>query len=456
MINLDSIYRQYDIRGVVGKDFDYDFGYFLGRAYAKYICERSQSQRPKICVGRDCRLTGEKIANNLMQGLSEGGCEVVYIGMVTTPITYFTLYHRDLDGCLMVTGSHNPPDYNGFKICAGKGTLYGDEIQVLRELVREIPLNSFSPKGLEYPEVDATTGYLDYLKQQFKKGFSLKVVVDAGNGSAGPVSCRLLRDLGCDVTELYCEPDGSFPNHEADPTVEANLVDLQKELAKGSFDLGLAYDGDGDRIGAVAPNGRIIWGDELLIVLARAVLEKNPSATIISEVKSSFRLYDDIRKHGGNAIMWKTGHSLIKAKIKETGALLAGEMSGHIFFSDRYYGFDDALYASCRVLEILAEKKKPIQELISDLPQVYNTPELRVECDDEKKWQVIDRLRDELKKEFTVNDIDGVRIDFKDGWALARASNTQPVIVTRFEATTKSRLDEIRSLVEGKLKAALA
>lgn len=451
----DSIFRQYDIRGVVGKDFPEEFAFLLGKSYARLAKEIQGKEKLKIVVGRDCRKTSETISGFLLAGIESAGCEVVNLGMVTTPITYFSIHHLNLDGGIMVTGSHNPPEYNGFKICVGKGTLYGDQIQTLKKYVREIEGDTGSISSLVPEEYDIITPYTDFYKEHFKAGFNTKLVVDAGNGSAGPTTPKILRELGCEVTELFCEPDGMFPNHEADPTVEENLVDVQKELASGDYDLGVAFDGDGDRIGIVAKSGRIIWGDELMVILSRSVLKANPGATIISEVKSSSRLYNDIEAHGGNAIMWKTGHSLIKAKIKETGALLAGEMSGHIFFSDRFFGFDDALYATCRLLEVLKETGQTVEEIISDLPPAFNTPEIRVDCDDDLKWKVVETLKSQMQGEFKVNDIDGVRIDFKDGWALARASNTQPVIVTRFEAQSKARLEELRSLFETKIEAIL-
>lgn len=447
----DNIFRQYDIRGVVGSDFKEEFAFGLGRAYARLAKEINKKDSIKISVGRDCRVTGEAISEFLIAGMQSVGCEVVNVGMVTTPMTYFSIHHFDLDGGIMVTGSHNPPEYNGFKICVGKGTLFGDQILTLRQYMKEEGFDLSKAERAEIAETDVLTPYREYLKKQFNKPFEMKLIVDAGNGSAGPIAPLILRELGCEVKEMFCEPDGRFPNHEADPTVAENLVDLQKELAKGGYDLGIAFDGDADRIGVVGKSGRIIWGDELMVILSRSVLEENPGATIISEVKSSSRLYNDIRSRGGNAIMWKTGHSLIKAKIKETGALLAGEMSGHIFFSDRFFGFDDALYAGCRLLEILKNSGKTVEECIEDLPPAFNTPEIRVECDDELKWKVVEELKNQTKDEYNVNDIDGVRIDFEDGWALARASNTQPVIVTRYEASSEARLKEIKGHFEAKI-----
>ncbi len=447
----DNIFRQYDIRGVVGSDFTEEFAYGLGRAYARLAKEINKKESIKASVGRDCRASGGSISEFLIAGMESSGCKVINLGMVTTPMTYFSIHQFDLDGGIMVTGSHNPPEYNGFKICVGKGTLFGDQILTLRQYMHEEGLDLSKAKRASIKKTDVFTPYLSYLKEEFKEPFGMKLIVDAGNGSAGPVAPQILRELGCEVKEMFCEPDGRFPNHEADPTVANNLVDLQNELAKGGFDLGIAFDGDADRIGVVARSGRIIWGDELMVILSRSVLEENPGATIISEVKSSSRLYNDIRARGGNAIMWKTGHSLIKAKIKETGALLAGEMSGHIFFSDRFFGFDDALYAGCRLLEILKKNEKTVEECIADLPPVFNTPEIRVDCDDELKWKIIEELKNQMKDEYNVNDIDGVRIDFEDGWALARASNTQPVIVTRFEANSQVRLNEIRAYFENKI-----
>ncbi len=350
----------------------------------------------------------------------------------------------------MITGSHNPPEFNGMKLCVGTSTLHGDQIQEVRRVIEGGDLASGVGSVDNY---DVIPEYLDELSKSFDFKRKMKVVVDCGNGTGGLVGPELFRRLGCDVVELYCDVDGSFPNHHPDPTVEKNLVELQKIVVDEGADLGLAYDGDADRIGAVDEKGGIIWGDKLLILYAREILSRKPGATIISEVKASTTLYDDIRVHGGDAVMWKTGHSLIKAKMKETGAELAGELSGHMFFKDGYYGFDDAVYASCRLIDIAASSDIPLTAMLADVPKTVSTPEIRVECPDEEKFPLIERLKERLSKDHEIIDVDGVRVVFPDGWALARASNTQPVLVLRFEALTEERLQEMRDLVEGAIEA---
>lgn len=441
-----AIFREYDIRGVAERDLNPEFARRLGNAYVDLASEMLGKKNLTIAVGRDCRLTGEAYASALMQGLSEKGVNVVSLGLVTTPMTYFSIHRLSLDGAIMVTGSHNPPEYNGFKICVGKGTLFGKDIQLLRELM-EKPTNP-KVEAKETKQVDIFPAYLDFVGSNVRLGKRLKVVVDAGNGAASNFAPELYRKLGCEVIELFCTPDGRFPNHEADPTVEKNLRDVIAAVKEHNADLGIAFDGDADRIGVVNEKGEILWGDELMVLFSREVLKKNPGATIISEVKSSHRLYNDIKAHGGNGIMWKTGHSLIKSKMKETGALLAGEMSGHIFFADRFFGFDDAIYAGARLLETLSNTDSRLSELLHDLPKSVNTPEIRVDCEDEKKWQIVESIRNSFKGKYETTEIDGIRVEFGDGWGLVRASNTQPVIVMRFEAQSSARLNEIRNLIE--------
>lgn len=441
-----SIFREYDIRGIAGKDLSADLARRLGRAYARLAKQRLGKQALRVSVGRDVRLTGEEYAGALMEGLRSAGVSVVSLGQVTTPMTYFSIHQLGLDGGIMVTGSHNPPEYNGFKICVGKGTLHGADIQELRKLMEE-DVSVSSPQG-QLESLDIFPAYLDFLCTDVKISRPLKIVVDSGNGAASSFAPTAFRKLGCEVVELFCTPDGRFPNHPADPTVEANLQDVIAAVKKHGADAGIAFDGDADRIGVVSEKGGILWGDELMIIFSRAVLKERPGATIISEVKSSHRLYNDIEKHGGKGVMWKTGHSLIKAKMKETGAVLAGEMSGHMFFADRFFGFDDAVYAGARFLEILAKSGGRTSELLTGVPASVNTPEIRVDCDDAEKWKIIERIQAALRKQYKVNEIDGVRVEFGDAWGLVRASNTQPVIVMRFEAQTKERLDEVRAIIE--------
>lgn len=448
-----SIFREYDIRGIAEKDLDANFARSLGRAYVRLTQERLKKKDLTISVGRDCRLTGEAYAAALIEGLTSAGAKVVSLGMVTTPMTYFSIPNMGLDGGIMVTGSHNPPQYNGFKICIGKGSLFGKDIQELRTLMENEPSN-FPSKPDSHSKKDIFPAYLDFILNNVKLKRKLKIVVDAGNGAGSPFAPTVFKKLGCEVIELFCEPDGRFPNHEADPTVEKNLQDIVNAVKEHKADAGIAFDGDADRIGVINEKGEILWGDELMIIYSRDVLKHHPGATIISEVKSSYRLYNDIKKHGGNGIMWKTGHSLIKSKMKETGAMLAGEMSGHMFFADRFFGFDDAIYAGARFLEILSNTNGPCSDLLKDIPKTVNTPEIRIDCDDKTKWAAVEKIREALKKKYEVNEIDGVRAEFGDGWGLVRASNTQPVIVMRFEAQTSARLNEIRAIIETEARAA--
>jgi len=439
-----AIFREYDVRGVADVDYDVDFARRLGRAYATYVADKNVR---RVTVGRDARVTSDKYAEALKDGLRAGGLDVVDLGMCPTPLVYFSLFHLDVDGGIQVTGSHNPPDHNGFKISVGKVSIYGDEIQALRRIVESGAFRE-APRGTEerYAIIPA---YQDYLIAQFGKlPRRLKVVVDSGNGAAGPVAPRIIAALGCDMHDIYSEPDGRFPNHHPDPTVEENMRDLIATVAADGADLGIAFDGDADRVGLVDHRGRILWGDEMLILFARDILAANPGAVVVSEVKCSQRLYDDIAKHGGRGIMWKAGHSLLKAKMRETKAALGGEMSGHIFFADRYFGYDDAIYAACRMLEIVAKAGRPLAELLADLPPAVNTPEIRVDCSDALKFKIADLAKERFRRAgYDIIDIDGVRVKFPEGWGLIRASNTQPVLVMRFEAANAERLAEYRGVV---------
>lgn len=438
-----AIFREYDIRGLAGKDFDATFARGLGQAFGTMA---RQAGKRVVAVGRDCRLTSEEYATAVGEGIMSAGLEVIDIGTCPTPLMYFSLFHLDLDGGVQVTGSHNPPDFNGFKICLGKSTLYGDQIQELRQLMED---GRFSSGQGRRTAREIIGPYQDYLAEQFGRlPRAVKVVVDAGNSTAGPVAPPIFERLGCVVTPLYCEMDGRFPNHHPDPTVVENMRDLIDAMGSEGAELGIAFDGDADRIGVVAPTGRILWGDELLVLFARDVLAKHPGAVIVSEVKCSQRLYDDIAARGGRGIMWKAGHSLLKAKMKETGALLGGEMSGHMFFADRYFGYDDAIYAACRLLQIVAQDGRPVDDLLGDLPPAFTTPEIRVECPDDKKFQVAERAQEHFRRLYEIIDVDGVRVRFPDGWGLIRASNTQPVLVLRFEARSPETLAEYRGIVE--------
>ncbi len=452
MASDPKIFREYDIRGVADKDFADPIMADLSQAIGTYL--RRKCAARSVVVGRDCRVSSERVAARLREGLAKCGLRVIDVGLVPTPLLYFSIHELRTDAGIMVTGSHNPPEYNGFKIGVGAGTLYGSQIQCIREIMDSGDFMS----GVGFQESkEVVEAYFQKVTEGIRHPLDLKVVVDSGNGMGGIVAPELFRRLGCEVIELFSEPDGTFPNHHPDPTVAENLADCIAKVKSTGADIGVGFDGDADRIGAVDPSGRVIYGDELLTLYARQVLKENPGATVISDVKASHRLFDDIAKHGGRPILWKTGHSLIKAKMKEEHALLAGEMSGHIFFKDRYYGFDDAIYAAARLFEILAAEKKSPVELLADMPPSFSTPELRVDCPDEIKFTVVDAARKEFeRKGLKVNAIDGARIDFGDGWGLVRASNTQPVLVYRFEATSEKRLGEIRKIVEDGVRAQLA
>ena len=443
-----QVFREYDIRGIVEHDFDDAFVIDLGRAYATLL-HRAGAKR--ITLGRDCRLSSDRLRNRLLEGLLEAGINVVDIGVVPTPLLYFSVLSWKMDGGAMITGSHNAAEYNGFKLGVGPTTIHGAEIQKLREIIERRDFVTSGTPGT-VSERAVIPDYNAFILSQFKLKPGLKVVVDGGNGCGGVIAAPLMKQLGLDVVELYIEMDGRFPNHHPDPTVEENMRDLIAAVKKNHAAIGIAYDGDADRVGAVDENGRIVWGDELMVAFSRAILKERPGATIIGDVKCSKRMYDDIASHGGRPIMWKTGHSLIKSKLKEESAALAGEMSGHMFFADRYFGFDDAIYASFRLLEIISREGRGLGAILSDLPASHFTPEIRVDCPDDRKFAIVKAAADYFRQRYDVTDIDGVRVNFSDGWGLVRASNTQPALVTRFEATSEARLAEIRALFDAKLR----
>jgi phosphomannomutase/phosphoglucomutase len=443
-----QIFREYDIRGIVERDLTEEVVERIGKAYGTYMRKLGKE---RVSIGRDCRSSSPDFARAMSRGINSTGLDVIDIGMVSTPILYFSLFNLDVDGGVMITASHNPAEYNGIKLCVGKETLFGDMIQNIRRIAEG---SDFAQGKGSVQEMDIIDKYLKFLRENLDIKPGVRVGIDCGNGMVGIAAPRILKEFGCEVTELYVTPDGAFPNHHPDPTVEENLKDLIRVVRKNKLQLGIGFDGDGDRIGVVDENGNIIWGDMLVLIFARDILKRIPGAKIIGDVKCSTRLFKDVERHGGNPIMWKTGHSLIKNKMKVEGAALAGEMSGHIFFADRYFGYDDALYAGLRLLEIISKTGKKVSELSEGVPPAFSTPEIRVDCPDEVKFQVVERVKEELKKEHEVIDIDGVRVEFPDGWGLIRASNTQPALVLRFEAETKERLREIRSLIEGKLEEA--
>ncbi len=445
-----NIFREYDIRGKADVDFDSEFAYALGRAYGTLAAEKGGKT---VSVGRDCRLTSPKYAAAVISGLKKSGLQVLDIGICPTPLLYFSLYHYNLDGGIQITGSHNPSDQNGFKICLGKASLHGPEIQKLR---RRIEKRNFTSGRGTTKTAPIIAPYQDFIVKKFGRlEGNISVVVDAGNSTAGPVAPQILRALGCRVTELFCDLDGRFPNHHPDPTVPENVKDLIKKVRDTQAQIGVAYDGDADRLGLIDGNGNIVWGDEMLILFARDLLARHPKATVVAEVKCSQRLYDDIHHKGGKPIMWKAGHSLIKAKMKQTGARLGGEMSGHMFFADDYFGYDDGIYASCQAVRIMSQTGKELHELLEDLPSTFITPEIRITCPDNLKFAVVDRVRAHLGHQYEVVDVDGVRVSFGDGWGLVRASNTQPALVLRFEASSREQLELYRSLVESSVTDAM-
>lgn len=442
------IFREYDIRGVWNKQFDADFARLLGRAHVTFLKKERGIDNPTLSIGHDARLSSPEIVQALSKGVRESGGNIKLLGLVTSPISYFTTFTLDIDGAIMVTGSHNPPEFNGFKISAGNSTIFGDDIQKLKIIIENEDF--ISGKGSE-ENINIFPSYVNRYKEEFSGLKDVPVVLDCGNGAAGCIVRELFEACGLNPTILFEEPDGTFPNHHPDPTVEKNLGDLKKAVVQNNALVGIGFDGDADRIGIVDEKGNMVYGDELMCLCSIEVLKEAENKTIIGDVKCSDRMFDFIEEAGGNPIMWKTGHSLIKQKIKDERAPFGGEMSGHIFFADRNYGYDDALYAALRVVEILAKTGKSVSELLEALPTAFNTPELRIDTSEDKKHQIVTRLKEEFSKpsdEYKVNLIDGIRVSFKNGWALARASNTQPVLVLRFEANTQENLDSIRKKFE--------
>ncbi len=443
------VFREYDIRGNADRDLGSDFVTDLGRAIGTHLV---RAGKKKIALGRDCRVHSPRLHEALLAGLATTGLEIVDVGVVPTPQLYFAVFHLDVDGGVQITGSHNPPEDNGFKILRGKSTIHGAEIQALRKLVETRDFVSAAPRQLSTRNLDEA--YIAEIKQRIVLGpRRMKIVVDAGNGVGG-IAVPALRALGFDVTGLYCEPDGRFPNHHPDPTVEDNVAALKQKVAEVGAEVGIALDGDADRIGVVDSRGRVVWGDQLMILFARAILKEIPGATFVSEVKCSKALYDEIARAGGKAIMWKVGHSLIKEKMKEEKAQLAGEMSGHIFFQHRWFGFDDAIYSAARLIELLSQGDLTLAEHVDTLPKVFNTPEIRYELPDEIKFEVVKRAVERFRKDYSVVDIDGARVTWPGdgGWALVRASNTQAALVLRFESSSQAKLGELRAFVEGELR----
>jgi len=442
----EGIFRQYDIRGIVENDLQDDVVDKLGRAFATWMVRRGHR---RLVIGYDLRVSSPHIAEIYIRAARSTGMDVIDVGQVTTPTLYFSIAHLGVDGGVMITGSHNPIEFNGFKMCEGLAAVYGDDILAQRDLIRAGDFTQSAEGGYTRAEIMST--YIEMLKSKFNFSKSLKVVIDAGNAVAGPVAPDLWRDLGMEVIPLFCEPDGRFPNHLPDPSVAKYMEALKTRVLSEGADLGIGYDGDADRVGAIDDRGRMIYADTLLAIFAKDVLRRHPGAQIIFDVKCSQALPDVIEKHGGVPLMWKTGHSLLKAKMKETGAPFAGEMSGHMFFADDYYGFDDGIYASGRLLQILSDTDLKLSDLVDEIPTFASTPEIRVECADDAKFEVIDKLVQSFSEQYETVDIDGARVQFGDGWGLVRASNTQPTLVLRFEAVNRERLDEIVDIFKQRL-----
>lgn len=442
-----DIFRQYDIRGIVNEDLNEETYYLIGKGFGTYLQNKGLKS---IVIGGDARHSTPAFMQAFCQGALETGCDIIDLGIVPTPVLYFSIWKLQTDGGAVVTASHNPSQYNGCKLNLGLNSVYADELQKVWQIIKQGVFVSGAGKYTQNKEMPEA--YIDYVVQGIKLQRPVKVIVDGGNGVGGPYLTTILRRLGCEVRDMFCEPDGDFPNHHPDPTIAKNMEALSKAVVENKFELGIGLDGDADRIGVVDEQGKLLLGDQILNILARDYLAHNPGKKIIADVKCSMNLFNDIKKFSGEPIMYKTGHANIKMYMKEIGVEFAGEMSGHIFLADRYLGFDDAIYVSCRFCEIVAQTHKPVSTYLADQPKLFNTPELHTDCPDEKKFEVVAKVCEEFKKEgYDVNDIDGARITFPDGWGLIRASNTTPVIVTRYEAITEQKMNEIKALIETKI-----
>lgn len=441
------IFRQYDIRGIVGQDLDESVAESVGRAFGSHVRAETGKDRPRVAVGYDNRLSSPGLAEALSKGLMAAGVDVLHIGLAPTPALYWAEFVYETDAGVQITGSHNPPEWNGIKMTCQKAALYGDAIT---GLLRRIESDDLDSGAGEIERIEVLDHYVRDIAGRFELGRPMKVAVDCGNGSGALVAVPLLEAMGVEVTPLFCESDGTFPNHHPDPTVDANLVDMIEAVQAAPHDLGVAFDGDADRLGAIDEKGGIVRGDMLLLLFGLDLLKKRgPGQKLVFDVKCSQALPEVFEAAGGEPIMWKTGHSLQKVKMKETGALLAGELSGHIMVADDYFGFDDALYDACRLIEILSHSERTFSDIVSDFPVYVSTAEIRIEVTEEQKWEIVEKAVAHFKSLYDVIDVDGARVFFGDGWALLRTSNTQPVIVARFEARTQERLDEIRDEVGG-------
>ncbi len=447
MINK-KIFREYDIRGIADRDLTDDVVYQIGQGYGTYIQTKEEWQGSEVLIGRDVRLSSERIRNVLIEGIISTGCDVIDLGIIPTPVFYFSFFHYNKNAGLQITGSHNEKEYNGFKIGLGKTTIYGEEIQRLREIVEE---GKFREGRGKVFFLNPIPDYINTLQKKIRFKQTLKVVFDPGNGTVGVLLEDLLKDYPVEPAFINLEPDGNFPVHLPDPTIDNYMKDVISLVNELDADLGIGYDGDGDRIGAIDEEGNIVRGDKLLGIYARDLISRHPKAKVVFDVKCSKGLREYILKIGGNPLMWKTGHSLIKARMKEEKAFLAGEMSGHMFFGEDYFGYDDAIFASLKLLQIVAETKKSLQELAGEIPSYFSTPEIRVNCPEEEKFPIVAEAREyfcQITKgmECEIIDIDGIRVEWEDGFGLLRASNTQPILVLRFEGKTEERLKEIKDI----------
>jgi len=433
----DSIFREYDIRGIAAEDLTDEVAFNVGAAVASRL-KREGARR--ICLGRDVRESSPRLHGKMAEGVLSTGINVVDVGVVPSPVLYYSIIDRAADGGIMITGSHNPIEYNGFKICRGTSPIWGEEIRDIRAQIRA---GDFETGEGGMKQLEILPQYRNMVRSRFQIPRQMKVVVDAGNGTGGLVAPDILRDLGIEVICLYCEPDGRFPNHLPDPTVAKYVKDLADRVVREKADLGVGFDGDSDRIGLIDEKGRMVYGDQLLALYARELLERSPGNKILFDVICSQALEEDIRAHGGEPVMWKTGHSLLKAKMKEEAIPLAGEMSGHMFFDEGYYGFDDAIYGAARIIAYLARLSEPLSAVVDSLPQYVNSPEVRIACTDEAKFRIVQEVADHFANSHEVLTIDGVRASFDEGWGLLRASNTQPVLVLRFEARSAETLQKI-------------
>jgi phosphomannomutase/phosphoglucomutase len=440
----DHIFREYDVRGVVGEDLTPESATQVGRAFGSQLREDLRQAGPSVALGYDNRLSSEELAAAFADGLRASGARVIHVGMVPTPALYFGVHHYSTDAGIQVTGSHNPPEYNGFKMLTAGGPFYGASIQKLRQ---RIEVQDFAEGRGDAEARPVLDDYITDVASRFSLERPVSVAIDCGNGAGSLAAVPILERIGARVDALYCAPDGTFPNHHPDPTVDENLADLIQRVESTDAELGIAFDGDADRIGAVDENGKIVRGDYLLLIYSLDALRRQAGEQVIFDVKCSQVLEDAIAAAGGRPIMWKTGHSLIKEKMRETGARIAGEMSGHMFFADDYYGYDDALYSACRLIDVVARSGGPLSGLLEGVPLLASTPEIRVECGDDVKFELVAAAVAHFKKHYDVIDVDGARIQFEDGWALIRASNTQPILVLRFEAVSEQRLEVIREEV---------